>query len=213
MKRKSFMQIFWGFLLVFLDFTFDGIDLIPDFVGYIFMVIGLRSLSSLSLHFTHAKILAIILFFLSLLTSFSTLKPLKPVASNIGKATDWTSLLSLLGKSFLPLLLVTVISFALEFILLWKICEGISKVATESGNQNLAKIAKKRRNLYAVVGVLYIGIGLSFLSFYTGLLPLYFFLSTSPFFITFSMFIFFIYVFVVTCLVLDLIRKASLEIK
>jgi len=210
MKRKSFMQIFWGFLFVFLDFTFDGIDLIPDFVGYIFIVIGLRSLSSLSLHFTHAKISAIILFFLSLFTDFSILKPLKPVASNTGNATDWTSLLSLIKeKGFISLLLVTVISHVLEFILLWKICEGINKVATESGNQNLAKIAKKRRNLYAVLGVLYIGVGLSFLSFYTGLLPPYFFFSTIPYFIVISV----VYAFGVICLLMDLIRKASLEIK
>jgi hypothetical protein len=94
------MQIFWGFLFVFLDFTFDGIDLIPDFVGYIFIVIGLRSLSSLSLHFTHAKISAIILFFLSLFTDFSILTPLKPVASNTENATDWTSLLSLIKEKW-----------------------------------------------------------------------------------------------------------------
>jgi hypothetical protein len=211
MKRKSFMQIFWGFLFVFLDFTFDGIDLIPDFVGYIFIVIGLRSLSSLSLHFTHAKISAIILFFLSLFTDFSILTPLKPVASNTGNATDWTSLLSLIKeKWFIPLFLFTVISRVLEFILLWKICEGISKVATESGNQTFAKIAKNRRNLYAGLGVLYIGVGLSFLSFYTGLLPPYFFFSKIVYFIVISIVV---YTFVVICLLMDLIRKASLEIK
>ena len=210
MKRKSFMQILRGFLFIFLDLTFDGIDLIPDFVGYIFIFIGLRSLSSLSLHFTHAKNSAIILCFFSLVTDFSILKPLKPVAFNTGNATDWTSLLSLIKeKGFIPLLVFTVISLVLKFILLWKICEGISKVATDSGNQNLARIAKKRKKLYAVLGVVYIGLSLCFLSFYSGLLSPYFFFSTIPYLIVISI----VYTFFVICLLMNLIWKASLEIK
>jgi hypothetical protein len=203
------MQIFLGLLFFFLDFTFDKIDLIPDFVGYIFIFIGLRSISSLSLNFIYAKITAILLIFLSLFKDFPILTPLKQVSSNTGNPTDLNSLFSLTKeKGFIPLLLITVVSVILEFILLWNICEGISKVATESGNKNLAKTAEKRRNLYAVLGVLYIGVGLSFLSFYTGLLPAYF-ITQMSYLIVFLV----VYNFVVICLVMDLIRKASLEIK
>jgi hypothetical protein len=193
------MQIFFGLLFVFLDFTFNRVDLIPDCVGCIFIVIGLRSISSLSLNFTYAKVAAILLIFLSVFKDFPILTPLKLVASNTGNPTDLNSLFSLL---------ITVVSVILEFILLWNICEGISKVATESGNTTLAKTAKKRRDFYAVLGVLYIGVGLSFLSVCTGLLSAYF-ITQMSYFIIFLV----VYNFGVICLLMDLIRKASLEIK
>jgi hypothetical protein len=134
-----------------------------------------------------------------LFKDFPILTPLKLVASNTGNFTDLNSLFSLL---------VTVFSVSLEFILLWNISEGISKVAAESGNKNLAKTARNRRDFYAVLGVLYIGVGLSFLSLYTGLISAYFITQMSSFFIFLA-----VYNFGVICLIMDLIRKASLEIK
>lgn len=60
-------RIFIGMLLVFLDFNLDigasRIGLIPDFIGYIFMIMGLAELQSLSEQFVkaspYAKVMAV----------------------------------------------------------------------------------------------------------------------------------------------------------
>ncbi|WP_236707942.1 hypothetical protein [Brevibacillus choshinensis] len=32
-------KVFWGILLVFLDFRFNGFDVLPDFIGFIRILI------------------------------------------------------------------------------------------------------------------------------------------------------------------------------
>jgi len=48
-------KIFWGTLLVFLDFQINHFDIFPDFFGYIFIYLGLAGLASYSNHFSKAK--------------------------------------------------------------------------------------------------------------------------------------------------------------
>lgn len=55
-------NIFWGFLLTFLDFNFTAdtviIGLLPDFIGYFLIAKGLSSLGNRSQFFTKAQPLA-----------------------------------------------------------------------------------------------------------------------------------------------------------
>jgi len=197
MKRENFYEIFFGFLFIFIDFTFDftsdginlisgfdifyRIDLIPDFVGYFFIASGLSELSLLSLRFKNAKTLAIILFFWSIYTEFSIFSFYNSVVFNIENFTNLSSLLSLKEKHwFFSFLSFTLIFHIIKFFLLWEIYKGISKTATEpgeSGNQKLAKITKKRRNLYGIEGLLDSG---AFVSIY-GLAFIYFLGIFTPF--------------------------------
>ncbi len=43
-----FAQIFWGLLLTILDFKFNGLDILPDFLGYILIALGCRGLAEFS---------------------------------------------------------------------------------------------------------------------------------------------------------------------
>lgn len=58
-------KIFIGFLFIFLNFsvTINGtsISILPDFIGYIFLYLGIKELLSYSPHFVKAKVWALIL--------------------------------------------------------------------------------------------------------------------------------------------------------
>jgi hypothetical protein len=55
-----FTQLFWGLLLVILDFfMINGFDLLADGVGYLIVAAGCRGLSSLSSRFETAQILSL----------------------------------------------------------------------------------------------------------------------------------------------------------
>ncbi|MCW1922413.1 hypothetical protein OKA05_07595 [Luteolibacter arcticus] len=56
-----FIQIFWGLLLVVLDFQVNQIDVLPDLLGYILVALGCRGLSDASPRFSTAAILAWVL--------------------------------------------------------------------------------------------------------------------------------------------------------
>ncbi|AMQ07616.1 hypothetical protein [Sporosarcina psychrophila] len=54
-------KIFWGTLLVFLDFNINHFDIFPDFLGYLFIYLGLAGLVSYSNHFSKAKLYVLLL--------------------------------------------------------------------------------------------------------------------------------------------------------
>jgi len=53
-----FIQIFWGLLLVVLDFSINQIDILPDLIGYILIALGCRGLSKVAPRFLIAANLA-----------------------------------------------------------------------------------------------------------------------------------------------------------
>ena len=53
-----FIQIFWGLLLVVLDFSINQIDILPDFLGYVLVALGCRGLCDASPRFSTAANLA-----------------------------------------------------------------------------------------------------------------------------------------------------------
>ena len=62
----GFMQICYGLILASFDFRFNGINLIPDFLGFIFIVVGLTKIESLHTKFKTAQLPAASLIPLSL---------------------------------------------------------------------------------------------------------------------------------------------------
>lgn len=102
MNFKGFKQIVIGLVFLFLNFNINGFDIIPDFVGYIFIWVGLASLSEYHQEFRKAKIFAIILFFLSLIWLF--LGPSSYNSSDDGMLFVWLlSLISLVYAIYLRL--------------------------------------------------------------------------------------------------------------
>ena len=60
--------IFWGYFLIFFHLRINGIDLLPDFVGYILIVMGLGQLAEESEHFVKAKPWAVFMAVLHIVT-------------------------------------------------------------------------------------------------------------------------------------------------
>ncbi|MDF2673496.1 MAG: hypothetical protein K0R09_1761, partial [Clostridiales bacterium] len=55
MYKDGFNKLYWGFLFIMIDFKLQGVDVLPDIVGYILFVIGFGMLASCSEYFSKAK--------------------------------------------------------------------------------------------------------------------------------------------------------------
>lgn len=63
-------KILFGLILVVFDINLEGFDLLPNFIGFIIILFGLKSLSVKYPAFKKCKPIAIILLLLSILTIF-----------------------------------------------------------------------------------------------------------------------------------------------
>lgn len=63
---NGYRSLFWGLLFILLDIRIEVLDLLPDFIGYIFIANGLSQLSSNEGMFRKAQPFAILLIFLAL---------------------------------------------------------------------------------------------------------------------------------------------------
>lgn len=62
----GFRKIFWGNILLLFDFRLQGFDILPDFIGYILITIGLSEILNMNYKFQTARLMSIILIFISL---------------------------------------------------------------------------------------------------------------------------------------------------
>ena len=62
LDMRGLNRIFIGNLFVFLDFKFNGFDIIPDFIGYLIIISGLTLLSQYHSKYADAKKFALFLF-------------------------------------------------------------------------------------------------------------------------------------------------------
>lgn len=53
--------IFWGYIFSLVDFNINSFDLLPDFIGYLLIFIGVHNLSVISKYFNKARIFAVIM--------------------------------------------------------------------------------------------------------------------------------------------------------
>ena len=58
---SHFAKLFWGLLLVILDFKINGFDLLPDGLGYLIVAAGCGGLGRLSSRFPSARFLCFLL--------------------------------------------------------------------------------------------------------------------------------------------------------
>lgn len=119
-----FSQLFWGLLLVILDFSINGFDLLADGVGYLIVAAGCRGLSSLSRRFVTAQTLCIVLAVLWLI-GFAMHRD---IAVAYG-------------------LVMMVVNCAM----IWQLLGGIAEFALSRQRQDLAERAGNRRVAYVAI--------------------------------------------------------------
>lgn len=119
----------WGFIFLF-DINIGGFDILPDFVGYIFFLVGLKELRKLNGHYEKANTLSIILLVISLVFLFF-------------------SRVYLGGLEIVLGIVVTIITV----YHIYSICMGIEEEAMKHDKIELAEVARKRWNLYLIMNL------------------------------------------------------------
>lgn len=70
MLKDAFYKFSWGFLFILFSFRLQGIDIMPDVIGYILFAIGFHRLAEQSEYFARVKILNVIMIFLSIFSIY-----------------------------------------------------------------------------------------------------------------------------------------------
>jgi hypothetical protein len=89
--KAGFNRIFWGLLFVVIDIRFNSVDFLPDFVGYILIVLGLGLLAPYHKWFRWARVIAMIMICFSL-TDLVEVKVDAQQAPRVRR--EWISLLT-----------------------------------------------------------------------------------------------------------------------
>jgi hypothetical protein len=170
----GFNYIFWGLLFLLISFRVQGIDILPDFIGYILFIVGFTHLQDYNHHFSISKNLSIALFFLSL---FNVYEP-ETTSSGFG-------LLSIINLAY----------SILSIVLIYQLCKGISAIALDHDDTQLANTAMLRWRLYIWGAIA------TFLIF--------FLVFVSPIIATILLIASSIYMIVIYCLLMGLTKQAS----
>lgn len=122
--KSHFSQLFWGLLLVLLDFSINGFDILPDGLGYLIVAAGCSGLSTLSPRFSTARILCFVLAILWLV-GFAIHRDI---------ATVYGLARTLVNCAFI-----------------WQLLGGIAEFAIDRGRRDLAERAHTRRVAYIAI--------------------------------------------------------------
>lgn len=135
----GFGTIFWGFLFMF-DFRIQGLDILPNIIGYLLMYSGLGNLSSYSSKFDSAKKYSVPLAVLSLFSIYQVQKP-------VGQLT--------FDPLSIGLSIVGIITTVLDLFLVYNLCLGIVDLAKNQSNDELQGLAQRRWKYYLYCKVLF----------------------------------------------------------
>lgn len=132
----GFAKLFWGLLLVFLDFRVNGFDVLPDIIGFILVYSGLSMLAEEHARFLQAKKITVPLLVLSILD-------LIPGQLQIS-VTEPASLLGFL---------LAAVATVLNLLLLYYICQGIGELARAEEQHELVNKAGVRWQYFLWVSI------------------------------------------------------------
>jgi len=121
------------------DFRLGGIDILPDFIGFILFYTGLEGLIQRNQHFAAARQYALPLIFLSLFDIYQVQRP----EFNI----------DLPGGISLVIGLITTV---LSLLMVYNLCTGIAEVARAQDNTRLQENALVKWNYYLIANLLYL---------------------------------------------------------
>lgn len=127
----GFRELFWGFLLLF-DFRFNGVDLLPDVIGYLLFYNGLAKLEVYSHHFSTSRKLMIPLLLLSIPDIYSGWW-------NPGSPFAFVYSLLLIG---------------LNLFAVYHLCNGVKELTIDNQRLDLTEKTNNRWLLYLVVNLI-----------------------------------------------------------
>ncbi len=131
------MKIFWGFLITAFDFRFASFNFLPDFLGFILILMGLTECMKYSPSFERARYLSIVLIII-MIPDITELF----VIDNCLFPYVWIN-------AFWP---IYAIGGILNLIMMWFILGGIRELAMEAKMTELDGDIKNLRAVYLIHG-------------------------------------------------------------
>ena len=122
------------------DFRIQGVDILPNFIGYLLMYSGLGNLSSYSSEFSNARKYSIPLAALSLFSIYQVQNP-------VGQVT--------IDPLSLGLYAVGIITTILDLYLVYHLCLGIIDLAEGQSNDDFQELAHERWKYYPYYKVIF----------------------------------------------------------
>jgi len=138
MNKSSFNRLFCGFFFILLNFRINGIDILPDIVGYIFFFLALRDLEIENSFFLKAKNFSMPLILLSLFNIYE--RPAQSNGVNFGTFGGFG-------------ILIGIASLILNLILVYNIFMGIKELAYSKQLSEIATEAQSRWNQYLTLQI------------------------------------------------------------
>lgn len=136
----GFNKMYWGFLFFF-DFRIQGVDILPDVIGYWLIYLGLKEIVSVNSHFIEARKYTVVLAILSIFDLYQIQVPIEQFNLN----SIW-GIFMLMG----------IIIVLLDLLMVFHLCHGIAELAAEKSFGELENMALSRWKYY-----LYLRVGMA----------------------------------------------------
>jgi len=136
MNKSGFSKLYWGFLFIMIDFKIQGVDILPDIIGYIFFAVGLSMLAVNSINFKRAGNFNIPMMIISIFTIYE--KPAQGVGIQFGP-------FGILG---IP---ITIAILVLSLLVVYYIFMGIKDMALIQRREDIYEEADNRWRQYLLL--------------------------------------------------------------
>ncbi|WDL95809.1 hypothetical protein [Alicyclobacillus sp. ALC3] len=138
-NRSAFTWMFWAFIFLLVNFYLQGINLLPDVVGYILLAVGANQLRQSHPRFQTVYVLCFPMMVLSI--------------PNLHKAVQPSGVHFTFAAGSPLLWAAGTISWIVMFFVVYNICRGIADIALASLHDVLAEQAMVRWKLYVILQV------------------------------------------------------------
>jgi hypothetical protein len=134
--ESGFNKFYWGFFFIMIDFRLQGVDVLPDIIGYCLFATGFSILASRSSCFEKARSLNMIMIILSILQIYE--RPAQGSGINFG---------ALGPVGFIIGIAATILSL----FVIYNLFMGIKDMASLQGQINIREEAEKRWTQYLML--------------------------------------------------------------
>jgi hypothetical protein len=132
MAENGFSKFHWGFLFIMLDFRLQGIDIMPDVIGFVLFMTGFQTLAVQSEYFQKGKAFNVIMIVISIFSIYE-----KPVQGG--------------GIHINPIgAMIGLISLVLTIIVVYHLFMGIKEMASKQGRLDLVEEAGQKWTYFLV---------------------------------------------------------------
>lgn len=140
MYSSGYIKLFWGMIFIIFDFRLGNINILPDFVGYVFILLGLNNLSSQCEFYNKAKVPAIILM-------VQTLFNIPYDLVNVTYADEKIGVLKIL---------LIVFNGVVNLYLMYNIFNGIYETSKRNNLKNIMDKTSALAKFYYITALMYL---------------------------------------------------------